>query len=320
MKLFLKVSYVETFYEDFKELSSFPVTIGRDPHSQITLMGHEISRNHAEILERDGELYLKDNKSRTGLWNEGKSVSEIKITEGLQVRIGAAVLQFSFIQFPLEQTISFGHEEHKVHHEPLFKRIEDLLNSRLLLVLFFTLLALMYFVSPDLYRKGDYAKNLAFSLLTRSILVPFVLSLVIVFLRKLNRGDYAWNRSLCLAYILCIFGELSDLIYSSLCWFRGFEATWNSFVVSILMTSLLFFWWFLAVGKNASLKDRFLRAITLSTVVYVLVMGVDYLGTGYRSLYEIESCDSLTGWHWGEGENLSTVESFLAESAKELSK
>jgi len=320
MKLFLKVSYVETFYEDFVELDSFPVAIGRDPKSKVVLMGHEISRNHAEIFEREGELFLKDQQSSTGLWCEGKSVSEIKVTEGMQLRIGAAVLQFSYIQFPLEQTVSFGHEEHRVHHEPLFKRIEDMLNSRLLMVLFPVLVALLYFVSPDLYRKGDYTKNLAFSLLTRSILVPFVISLLIVSLRKLNRGDYAWNRSLCLAYVLCIFAELSDLVFSSLCWFKGFETTWNSFVVSILMTALLFFWWFLAVGKNASLKDRFIRAATLSTVVYVLVLGVDYLATGYRSLYEIESCDSLTGWHWGDGESLSKVESFLAESAKELSK
>lgn len=319
MKLFIKVSYVETFYEDFVETDSFPLTLGRDPTSNIALMGHDVSRNHAEVFERDGALFLKNLESRTGVWHEGKSVKEIQIVEGLQLRIGAAILEFSLIKFPMEQTISFGHEEQRVHHEPLFKRLEDLLGGRLVIALFFILLALMYFVSPDLYRKSDYAKNLALSLLGKSLLVPFVIALLVVFIRKLNRGDYAWNRSLCLAYLFCIFAEVSDLISSSFCWFKTFEITWNSFVFSIFMSSIVFFWWFWAVGKNASLRQRYIRALTLSAIVYVLITGVEFLATGYRSNYKIESCESLTGWHWGPGEPISSVEAFLAESAKELS-
>ncbi|MEZ4814800.1 MAG: hypothetical protein R3A80_06285 [Bdellovibrionota bacterium] len=79
------------------------------------------------------------------------------------------------------------------------------------------------------------------------------------------------------------------------------------------------FWWFWAVGKNASIKNRFIRAFYLSTIVYVLFAGVSYLSTGYKSNYEIESCNSLTGWHWGKGEDLTSVQDFLAKSAKELS-
>lgn len=320
MKLYLKVSYVETFYEDFIELEKFPAVIGRDPASNIVLMGHDISRAHAEVVERDGALYLRNRESRTGVWHEGKAVSEIKIEEGLQVRIGAAVLQFSLLSFPLEQTISFGHEEGRIHHEPFFKRIEDLLSGRTVFVLFFVLLAILFFLAPDSFRKNDYVKSLVLYLAGGTILAPFVLSLFVVIIRKLNRGDYAWNRSLCLAYVFFIFGELIELIDTSFCWFKGFELTWNSFVVSILITACGFFWWFWAVGKNASTRQRFLRALSLSTVVYVLLMAFGFLATGYRSNYEIETCESLTGWHWGQGESLSSVEAFLAESAKELSK
>lgn len=319
MKIFLKVSYVETFYEDFIELDQFPVSVGRDPESKIVLMGHDVSRKHAEIFQRDGEVFLRDTNSRTGIWHEGQKLNEIKITEGLQLRMGAAVLQFSFIRFPLEQTISFGHEEHRVHHEPLFQRIEALFTTRFIVVLFLILTAISFFTAPDSYRKNDFNKNLALLILSQAVFAPFVVSLVVVFIRKLNRGDYAWHRSLCMAYLLFIFAKLMELLEGSFCWYFSFSKLWNSPVISILVASALFFWWLVAVGKNASIKSRYLRGLVISTIVYGLLIGFEYLSTGYRSNYEIESCDSLTGWHWGSGEDLSSVQSFLAESAKKLS-
>ncbi|MEZ4814801.1 MAG: FHA domain-containing protein [Bdellovibrionota bacterium] len=236
MKTFLKVSYVETFYEEFIELDSFPVDIGRDPKSKVVLMGHEISRKHAEIFEKEGEVFLKDTGSRTGIWHEGKQVKELKLTESLQLRIGPAILEFSFISFPLEQTLSFGHEEHQVHHEPIRKRVEDFLSGRMLSVLFFILLGLSYFTSPDFYRKGDFAKSIALALMGKVLLAPFLIALVVVIVRKLNRGDYAWARSLSLSYLLCIYIGVAELISSSFCWFKYFDLAWNSIFFSILMS------------------------------------------------------------------------------------
>lgn len=274
MKIFLKVSYVETFYEEFIELSSFPLSVGRDPESSIALMGHDVSRKHAEIVEKDGEVFLRDLGSRTKIWHQGKALSEIKIEEGLQLRIGSAILKFSFVRFPLEQTVSIGHAEETVHHEPLSQRLESIFTARLPIILFFVLAALAFFTAPDFYRKGDASKNLAFLVLTRSLLAPFIISLIIVFIRKLNRGDYAWHRSLCMGYILFIFAQLVELLEGSLCWFSSFAFVWNSIVFSILSTSLLFLWWLVAVGKSASFKSRYLRALGISVLAYVLIVGI----------------------------------------------
>ena len=315
-KLFMKIAYVETFYEDFLEITSFPCQIGRDPGNQIALMGHEISRKHAEIFERDGKLFIKDLESRSGIWHEGKSIKEIEIVEGLQIRMGQAVLFFSKEHFPLEQTISYGHIEERIHHEPFMKRIEAMLEGKSAFILFFILLGFAYFTAPDFYRKSDSVKNLISSLINTSFVAPFILTIGIVIFRKVNRGEYSWNRSLWMAYLLCIGGQLVNILERSLCWFIAFDFIWNSVVFNILIMAVFFFWWFLAVGKNTSFHTRAVRALVLASVVYALVAGVQFLTTGYKSNYELESCDSLTGWHWGNGEELSSLEDFLSKSAK----
>lgn len=47
-------------------LNRFPATIGRDPGLSLSLVRTDISRQHAEIFERDGELYLRDLGSTNG--------------------------------------------------------------------------------------------------------------------------------------------------------------------------------------------------------------------------------------------------------------
>jgi hypothetical protein len=319
--LFMKISYLESFYEDFIEISKYPSQIGRDPGSQIALMGQDVSRKHAEIIESDGKIFIKDLGSRSGIWKEGKIIHETQILEGTQVRLGAAILTFSFVQFPMEQTASHDHfEERSHHHEPFMKRLEVMFEGKLAFILFFILLCMSYLTAPDFYRKSDYLKNLVSSLFSASFVVPFILSLAIVTIRKINRGDYSWNRSLCMSLLLCISGQLVALLEKSFCWFKTFEFAWNSMVIDILAMSVFFFWWFLSVGKNVRFQNRALRSLILASITYALIAGVQLLATGYNSEFNLESCDSLTGWHWGEGQQLSSLEEFVDKSAKELNK
>ncbi len=319
MKLFLKIAYVETFYEDFLEFDSFPVSVGRDPTNKIKLMGHEISKQHAELYEKDGRIFLRDLGSRTGIWLKGKLVKELEIVEGSHLRIGHALLSFSFIAFPLEQTISHATEDLHLAVEPITKRIESAFTSNLLWVLILILGILSYYTEPDFYRRGDFVKKLTNSVAISTFLIPFIVTLLIVILRKVNRGDYSWKRSFCLTYLLLVVTKLIELLSSSLCWFSTFNKVWSSSIFGIFTMSFLFYWWFLAVAKEGRFKQRVTRSVALSVIVYALVMGAQLLTTGYQSEYQIETCDSLTGWHWGPGGDLASIDKFLNESAQELS-
>ena len=317
-KIYLKIGYAETFYEEFKELEVFPCKIGRDPSNTITLMGQDISRFHAEIFEKEGKFYIKDLQSTSGLRYRGKVVEEAEVLEGAHFRVGLAQLHFSFVAFPLEQTNSSDHYEDLSYHEPLLKKLEAKLDGRLIPYLFAALALVAFFSTPNHIRKSDLIKSMISSVLGVSLLVPFLMSIFVVVIRKINRGEYSWGRSLTMVYVLCLAGQLVSFFEKSFCWYESFDLLWNSVVWSIIAMAVFFFWWFLAVGRDVSLKARFFKGLGLSVTLYVLSLGFQMLSTGYHSEFEIESCDSVTGWHWGAGKDLSSLESFLDNSAKTL--
>ena len=64
--------------------------IGRRTESDLRLVGSDVSREHAEIVEVDGEWVLRDKGSRYGTYVNGESITEHKLTNGDRVQFGRA--------------------------------------------------------------------------------------------------------------------------------------------------------------------------------------------------------------------------------------
>jgi pSer/pThr/pTyr-binding forkhead associated (FHA) protein len=70
-------------------LSERPITIGRNPDSDVVLIDEKVSRIHCGIRLWDGEYYLKDLKSRNGTFVNGRRIEVATLKPGDQVRIGS---------------------------------------------------------------------------------------------------------------------------------------------------------------------------------------------------------------------------------------
>jgi sigma-B regulation protein RsbU (phosphoserine phosphatase) len=64
--------------------------IGRRTESDLRLVGSDVSREHAEIVEADGGWILRDKGSRYGTYVNGESITEHKLTNGDRVQFGRA--------------------------------------------------------------------------------------------------------------------------------------------------------------------------------------------------------------------------------------
>jgi two-component system, cell cycle response regulator len=77
-------------------LSGRTVKIGRDPASQIILDDPHVSRNHAEIICRNGnEIVIRDVGSTNGVFVNGKKIAEQLLLDGDKILIGTR-LYFKF--------------------------------------------------------------------------------------------------------------------------------------------------------------------------------------------------------------------------------
>src|SRR5450432_2033118 len=106
MNVFIRVSYEDSFVEDFTELVSFPAKVGRDPSVNCRVMGEGISRFHGQIAIENDALVFEDSGSLLGTYKAGKKITRVVITEGLLLHLGHATLEFSFVSFPIEKTHS----------------------------------------------------------------------------------------------------------------------------------------------------------------------------------------------------------------------
>ena len=68
--------------------------IGRRPSADIVLDDATVSRRHALVLERDGEPVIADDRSRNGVFVNGRRVIESRLHHGEEVRIGARIMRF----------------------------------------------------------------------------------------------------------------------------------------------------------------------------------------------------------------------------------
>ncbi len=76
------------------ELGDRPITIGRNPDSDIILLDERVSRIHCGLRLWDGEYYLKDLKSRNGTMVNGRRVEVATLKPGDQIRVGSTDLVF----------------------------------------------------------------------------------------------------------------------------------------------------------------------------------------------------------------------------------
>ena len=68
--------------------------IGRRPGADVVLDDATVSRRHALVVERDGESIIADDRSRNGVFVNGRRVSESRLHHGDEVRIGRRIMRF----------------------------------------------------------------------------------------------------------------------------------------------------------------------------------------------------------------------------------
>jgi pSer/pThr/pTyr-binding forkhead associated (FHA) protein len=68
--------------------------IGRRVSSDIVLDDATVSRRHALLLERDGAPVIADDRSRNGVYVNGRRIREARLRHGDEVQIGDRVMRF----------------------------------------------------------------------------------------------------------------------------------------------------------------------------------------------------------------------------------
>ena len=74
------------------ELADKPLTIGRSPDADITVLDERSSRMHCGIRLWDGEYFAKDLQSKNGTYLNGEKIEMARIKPGDRIRVGATVL------------------------------------------------------------------------------------------------------------------------------------------------------------------------------------------------------------------------------------
>ncbi len=64
------------------------LTIGRRTESDVRMVGSDVSREHAEIVQLDGHVLLKDHGSRYGTFVNGEPITEHRLKHGDRVQLG----------------------------------------------------------------------------------------------------------------------------------------------------------------------------------------------------------------------------------------
>jgi pSer/pThr/pTyr-binding forkhead associated (FHA) protein len=67
--------------------------IGRDPAADIIISGGHISRRHAEMLLRDGQLWVRDLNSSNGTYVNNRKVDEITLYLGDEIKFDAVIFR-----------------------------------------------------------------------------------------------------------------------------------------------------------------------------------------------------------------------------------
>lgn len=96
------------------EIKTLPILIGREQPCEIILPYNGISRVHAEIFERDNELWIADKGSSNGIEVRGEKVMETKLNEMDPVTLGELRLEYRSPSFE-ERTFIASRKDIKVN-------------------------------------------------------------------------------------------------------------------------------------------------------------------------------------------------------------
>ncbi len=80
--------------ESFK-LTSFPMTIGRDPSCELFLNDRTVTRKHASLDVIDNEVVISDLNSLNGIWIDGEMRDSATLADGTIVQIGIFTMAFN---------------------------------------------------------------------------------------------------------------------------------------------------------------------------------------------------------------------------------
>ena len=85
-------------------LSALPATIGRGEEADIRVHDSWASRIHCRLVERDGELWVEDEKSSNGTRVNGGNVTAVRLRTGDELTIGITTLRVAYSRVPAGRT------------------------------------------------------------------------------------------------------------------------------------------------------------------------------------------------------------------------
>lgn len=71
-----------------------PLVIGRLAECDVVLSDDSVSRRHAEVTRRTGDIYVRDLGSTNGTKVNGAGVRERRLLDGDEIRVGSTTLRF----------------------------------------------------------------------------------------------------------------------------------------------------------------------------------------------------------------------------------
>ena len=77
------------------ELTETVTRIGRGLQADIVLENPTVSRRHAIVVLRDGQVFLHDDNSLNGTWRNAERVEDgVALQDGDVIHVGAATLRY----------------------------------------------------------------------------------------------------------------------------------------------------------------------------------------------------------------------------------
>lgn len=70
------------------------VLIGRDEGCDVQISSRAISREHCVIERANESFVLKDLESSSGTFVDGKKITSLPLSSGMEARVGPAILRF----------------------------------------------------------------------------------------------------------------------------------------------------------------------------------------------------------------------------------
>ena len=99
------------------DMKRMKVTVGRSSQNDIKVSHRSASKIHATIERLKGGLIITDNDSTNGISLDGERMSQITLTNGMEVNIGDITAVFTLTDEECDQLTEerFRHEEKEVN-------------------------------------------------------------------------------------------------------------------------------------------------------------------------------------------------------------